>query len=123
MQDTLYHSFLLSHYHSPKNYGLREDFDAEAKGENRMCGDSITMRLKFEGERIGTVSFAHEGCVISRAAASLLSERIQGKTKGEIQDLAAADVLSLLKAPISPSRISCALLGWETAKKALAGQD
>ena len=119
MDNPLYRDFLLSHYHAPKNYGLMADFDAEQKEDNPLCGDSLTMRLKFAGDRVAAVSFVSEGCVISRASASLFSEHIRGKLKSEIQNLAVSDVLALLRAPISASRISCVLLGWGAAKKML----
>lgn len=117
MSSALYHSFLLSHYRSPQNYGLREGFDVEAKGENRTCGDSLVVRVKWNGDVISEICFQHEGCVISRASASLFYDYLRGKTRLEIAELAPDDVLCLLGAPITPGRIPCALLPLETIKK------
>ncbi len=82
-----------------------------------MCGDSITIRLKFDGAVVSGVSFEHEGCVISRAAASLFTERIKGKTKTEVQNFCPDDIFALLQAPITLGRVKCALLPLETIKK------
>ena len=119
MMDGLYRDKLLSHYHAPKNYGLMEDFDVEAKGENPLCGDSITVRLKLKGSRISEISFENKGCVISRAAASLLFEDIKGKTGEMIRSLTFSSIIGLLEVEPMPARIKCALLPLETIQKAV----
>ena len=116
MEDTLYRDKLLDHYYSPRNYGLRDGFNIEAKGENPLCGDSITMRLKIADQKITDVCFEHEGCVISRAAASLLSEYIKGKAQNEIESLSPEHMLNLLGVAIMPARLKCALLALEAIK-------
>ena len=71
----------MSHYRFPRNYGLKKDFDVEVKGQNRTCGDSMTVRLVFDQDIIAGISFESKGCVISRAATSLLLEHLKGKKK------------------------------------------
>ena len=117
MQDPLYHDNLLSHYHAPKNYGLREDFDVEGRGNNPLCGDSLTVRVKFDGDRVSGVSFIGEGCVISRAAASLVSEHIKGKSREEIRAMTSEEVMTLLGVTVMPARMKCAMLALETIQK------
>jgi len=119
MQDSLYHDKLLSHYHSPHNYGLMDDFDVETKGNNPLCGDSVTIRLKFDGDRIGGISFEGEGCVISRAAASLISEDVKNKLRAEIHAMTHEHVIALLGVAPTPARMKCALLAIETIQKVL----
>lgn len=113
MEDTLYLDHLLDHYHHPRNYGLRDGFDVEVKGENPLCGDSITMRLEITEGRIADACFEHEGCVISRAAASLLLERIKGKTQNEIKSLSPEHMINLLGVAVMPARLKCAMLALE----------
>lgn len=117
MQDPLYHDKLLSHYHAPKNYGLRDDFDVEGRGNNPLCGDSLTVRIKFDGEEIRDISFEGEGCVISRAAASLVSEHIKGKSREEVHAMTSQDVMTLLGVTVMPARMKCAMLALETVQK------
>lgn len=117
MSDPLYHDVLLSHYHTPLNYGLMEDFDIEAKGENPLCGDSLVVRLKVVGDRIEQISFEHQGCVISRAACSMLFEDLKGKSKNAVSTLDLGYVIKLLGITLMPARIKCALLALETIQK------
>lgn len=117
MSDPLYTGILLTHYYFPQNYGLREDFDVEAKGYNPLCGDLVIVRAKFHDGSVGDISFEHQGCVISRAAASLLYEEIKGKSREKIRALALPDALSFLGIPLMPARIKCAALALETIQK------
>lgn len=118
MPDSLYRDHLLDHYHHPRNYGLRDgfDFDIETKGANPLCGDSLTLRLKLDGGRISDVCFESEGCVISRASASLFSEYIKGKTVDEVRSLNRECVFGLLGITVMPARLRCALLPLETVQ-------
>lgn len=118
MPDALYAEKIMSHYYHPLNYGLQGGFDAEKRFANPLCGDILTMRLKFADDRIRDVCFQHEGCVISRAAASLLSEHIKGKTKDEIRNIMPLYIIEeLLGVPIMPARIKCATLALETVQR------
>ncbi len=117
MSDSLYHDNLLLHYHRPKNYGLFSDFDIETRGNNPLCGDSLTIRLKFNGEVVADVSFEGEGCVISRAAASLVSEHVKGKSCEEVRAMTSQDVMTLLGVTVMPARMKCAMLALETIQK------
>ncbi|MBI4120595.1 MAG: SUF system NifU family Fe-S cluster assembly protein [Parcubacteria group bacterium] len=119
MEDTLYRDTLLDHYHNPRNYGLRDSFDMEAKGTNPLCGDSLTLRLKLDGGKIFDVCFESEGCVISRASASLLLEHIKGKAVAEAKAVTPEIVFSLLGVAIMPARLKCALLPLETVQSLL----
>lgn len=111
-----YTDFLLSHYHHPQNYGLDEDFDFEAKGENPMCGDFLTARVKMAGQKIKKISFEHKGCVISRAAASIFSEYMRGKNLSGIKKIEPDTVLKIINVPITPARWGCALMLFKLLK-------
>ncbi|MBI3442725.1 MAG: iron-sulfur cluster assembly scaffold protein [Candidatus Sungbacteria bacterium] len=117
MPDTLYSDTIMSHYYHPQNYGLWPEFSAEQRYANPLCGDIITVRMRFDGERIEAVCFEHEGCVISRAAASLLCEDILGKTKQEIREIVYADIEGLLGIAVMPARLKCSILALEAIRR------
>ena len=119
MNDPLYRDHLLDHYHFPRNYGLRDNFDIEARGENPLCGDLLTLRLKLADGKISATCFESEGCVISRAAASLFSEYIKGRAVAEVRAVTPETVLGLLGVAIMPARLKCALLPLETVQTML----
>lgn len=117
MPDPFYSEKIMSHYYHPRNYGLWPEFSVERRHANPLCGDVITMRVRFIGEEIAGVCFEHEGCVISRAAASLLCEDIQGKTKQETREMTYAHIEGLLGIAVMPARVKCAMLGLEAIQR------
>lgn len=117
MPDSLYSEKIMSHYYHPRNYGLWPEFSVEKRYANPLCGDVITVRLRFIGEQVAGVCFEHEGCVISRAAASLLCEDIQGKTKQEIRAMAYPYIEELLGIAVMPARMKCAMIGLEAIQR------
>jgi len=119
MSRDVYKETILDHYRHPRNYGDLPDANAQAKEENVLCGDVIEMQLKLSGKRIDAVSFRGEGCAISMASASMLTEFSKGKTVSGIMKLGKEDVIRLLGADPGPARIECALLGLEVLKEAI----
>ena len=121
MSDSLYTDNILLHSRMPRNYGLMAKFSVEAKEENPLCGDSLVVRIAFDkkSKTIREISFEAEGCVISRAAASLLFEDIKGKTRESIKRISPRAVESLLGISISPGRLKCMLLPLEAIRKAV----
>lgn len=117
MPDSLYSEKIMLHYYHPSNYGLRPEFSVERRYSNPLCGDVITVRMRFIDEQIAGVCFEHEGCVISRAAASLLCEDVRGKTKQEIREMAYTHVEGLLGIAVMPARIKCAMLGLDAIQQ------
>jgi nitrogen fixation NifU-like protein len=114
----LYREQILDHYKHPRNTGSVPHPDLTAHGANPLCGDVVSLTLKVEGSKITEVKFTGEGCAISQAAASMLTEEITGKKLSDVQKLAQEDMLSLLKVELSPSRMKCGMLALETLKKA-----
>lgn len=114
----MYRQQILDHYKSPRNYGELEDPDFSHTGENPSCGDTIQMdvRLDDNEEEIEYVSFTGDGCAISQASASMLSERLVGMTLAELEALETDDITEMLGVTISPMRIPCAVLGNQVAK-------
>ena len=118
----MYKEIILDHWRSPQNKGLLEDFDLEGQVVNQLCGDAILVRLKFKKSQLHQVSFDGEGCAISQASASLLTETIKGKSRQEIEKLTAKDVFKLLQIKVIPTRHRCALLPLEAINRALSPQ-
>ena len=86
----LYQSIILDHSKSPRNFGPLADADAEATGNNPMCGDAVTVWVRMDGDRIANVQFATPpgtGCAISKASASLMTTAVAGKTRAEAEAL------------------------------------
>jgi nitrogen fixation NifU-like protein len=133
----LYSEILLDHYHLPRNQGELEGETLSVEGANPLCGDEITLHLKFEGEILTGITFTGKGCAISLASTSMLTEALQGKTIAEIEmwmdnfrdfirqggepagsDL--GDIASLAGIAKLPVRVKCATLPWSTMKEAIA---
>jgi len=136
----LYQEIILDHNKYPHNAHAMDDATHSAEGHNPLCGDEIKVFLKLEGDRIVDVSFVGEGCAISKASASLMTDRIKGKTLDELKaestfvreilnaeedpelDLAeVGDLAALSGVRQFPARIKCASLAWHAVEAALRG--
>jgi nitrogen fixation NifU-like protein len=110
---------LQDHYENPRNYGALENADVVQAGGNPGCGDIVTIYLRVNGDdTIERVSFEGEGCTISQAAASIVTEMVEGKTLAEIEAMDYNDLLDLLGREVVMTRVRCATLGLATLKGA-----
>ncbi|MHB1434600.1 MAG: iron-sulfur cluster assembly scaffold protein [Thermoplasmata archaeon] len=118
----MYQERILQHYRSPRNFGPLESPTASGEESNPLCGDHITVQFKLgaSGETVDEVRFTGDGCAISMASASMLTERIRGRPLSEVQHLTQDEVVALLGISLSPVRIKCALTGFSALGKALA---
>jgi len=105
-------------YKHPSNKGKIKNADLIIESGNPLCGDKVKFFILFKGEKIKDIKFQAQGCSISNASASLLSEAIKGKTIKQVLSLNANNVFNLFKAKIV-SRISCMLLPLDALKKGL----
>jgi nitrogen fixation NifU-like protein len=111
--------FILDHYENPRNRGALDAADMVMKGGNPGCGDLVTLYVKLDGaEHITALTFEGEGCTISQAAASVLTEMVNGKTLAEIEVLDARDFVEELGREVVINRLRCATLALNTLKAA-----
>lgn len=115
-----YREYILDHYRNPRNYGKLDQPTAHAEDSNPLCGDQLSMDLLVEGNHVTEVRFQGRGCAISQAAASMLSEMIEGKPVEEVVQLGKDDVLDALGIAISPARTKCAFLSLRVLHRSLA---
>ena len=119
MDDILYKEMILDLYRNPLNHKELGEFDAEETGHNPTCGDRVALRIKFEDEKVRDIGWTGEGCAISQAAISLITDEVKSKSKNEIRNISKDDMIAMLGIPISHTRLKCALLGWQTIQKAI----
>lgn len=115
----LYQDHILDHYHNPQNRGSLKNPTHQADGKNPSCGDTLHFELALDGNTVTEAAWTGEGCAISQASASILSETLVGKTTGELLAQDTQSILSLLELPLSPGRLKCGILSLETLHKAL----
>ncbi|MGP8075427.1 MAG: iron-sulfur cluster assembly scaffold protein [Thermoplasmata archaeon] len=117
----MYQEVILQHYRTPKNFGPLPEADRIGEESNPLCGDHITLRLKVDPatQKISEVRFQGDGCAISVASTSMLTEKVEGLTLEQAGQLTRDDVLQLLGIPLSPVRVKCALTGFAALGRAL----
>jgi nitrogen fixation protein NifU and related proteins len=132
----LYQEMIVDHSRRPRNFRRLEHPTHQAEGFNPLCGDKVKVYLDLENDTVRDVSFEGEGCAISKASASLMTESIKGKSKADVEtlflrfrDLATGSgdrhkralgklaVFSGLRG--FPARVKCATLAWHTLRAAL----
>ena len=133
----LYQEVILDHNRSPRNFGRLDDADLQADGHNPLCGDRLSITVKLDGDRVTDLRFEGSGCAISKASASLMTEKVKGGTLDELRGLfdrfhrlvtdqtAPADDAGLGKLAVFagvrdyPARVKCAILAWHTLRAAV----
>ena len=134
MMRELYTQVIMDHYQRPRNRGELEDSDLEEYLLNPLCGDEVTVYANFRDGKVADVRFSGRGCSISQASASMMTERLAGKTREEAgaeishfkammvgdEEFPEMDDLAALQGVIQyPSRIKCATLAWTAFQRGL----
>ncbi|HYY57907.1 MAG TPA: SUF system NifU family Fe-S cluster assembly protein [Pyrinomonadaceae bacterium] len=138
----LYQQVILDHNKKPRNFHKMDGANRTAEGYNPLCGDQLTVYMLLEDEVVREVSFEGQGCAISKAAASMMTQSVKGKTKqeaevlfdefhrmvtGQLDEEATPNHLGRLTIFSGvrdfPARVKCASLSWHTMHAALHGQD
>jgi nitrogen fixation NifU-like protein len=136
---SLYQEIILDHYRSPHHAGLREPFESEVHHVNPTCGDEVTLRVHLAGGVVDDISYDAEGCSISQASTSVLSDLLIGRSVDEAMSVHESfvelmqgrgqvdpdedvleDAIAFAGVAKFPARIKCALLGWMAWKDATA---
>ena len=137
----LYQQVILDHNKKPRNFRKIEAANRSAEGYNPLCGDQLTVYMQLEDEVVSDISFEGSGCAISKAAASMMTQAVKGKTKqdaetlfdefhrmvtGELDEAATENQLGRLTIFAGvrdfPARVKCASLSWHTMHAALTGE-
>jgi nitrogen fixation NifU-like protein len=137
--DALYQEIILDHYKNPRHPGLRDPYEAEVHHVNPTCGDEITLRVHLVDGKVADISYDAEGCSISQASASVLTELVIGKSveeamaiheefqtlmqgKGTVvpDEEVLEDGVAFAGVAKFPARVKCALLSWMAWKDATA---
>jgi nitrogen fixation NifU-like protein len=137
----MYQEIILDHYRSPQNRGLREPYEAEVHHVNPTCGDEVTLRVHLDdqGDTIEDISYDAQGCSISQASTSVMSELLIGHSVREALEVASTfqellqsrgsvepdesvleDAVAFSGVAKYPARVKCALLGWMAWKDAVS---
>jgi nitrogen fixation NifU-like protein len=119
--DDLYRENILDHYKNPRHHGTLEAPDITYEDGNPLCGDKLRMDFRIRDGRIEDVAFSGHGCSISQASASMLCERVAGKSLDEVKQIGRDDVLEMLGIELGPVRLKCALLALKTLKAGVYG--
>jgi nitrogen fixation NifU-like protein len=118
--EQMYREVILDHYRAPRNHGILDPNDAVAEGQNPLCGDEVTVSVRFdENDVIESVGFEGRGCAISQAATSMLTDLVKGRSAQEVAVMPKEELLDEIGIPLSPVRLKCALLGMGVLKVAL----
>ncbi len=137
--ESMYQEIILDHYRNPHHKGLRAPYDAQVHHVNPTCGDEVTLRVRLDGDTVADVSYDSEGCSISQASASVMSDLVVGRSIPDAMETAEAFLLlmqskgqaepdeDVLEDAVAfsgvsryPARVKCALLGWMAWKDATA---
>ena len=138
----LYQQVILDHNKKPRNFRKLESANHSAEGFNPLCGDHLTIYLDVEGDAVKEIAFEGSGCAISKAAASMMTQAVKGKSKEQIEELF-KEFHSMVTGELDeetdenhlgnlkifagvrefPVRVKCATLPWHTMQAALHNQD
>ena len=139
LQD-LYQELILDHGRRPRNFKALDNATRSAEGYNPLCGDIVKVYVQMDGDNVKDISFEGSGCAISTASASIMTETLKGKTRGEAEKLFETfhDLVTGQQLPIDapelgklavfsgvsefPVRVKCATLSWHTLRAALSGE-
>ncbi len=119
-EEEIYQEHVLDHYEDPYHRGDCDHVTHRDEGDNPLCGDVVRIELDIDAQgKIRSAWFDGDGCCISQASASMLMEKIEGKSVEQVRQFSAQDMLDLFGARLTPNRQKCCLLSWRVAQSAM----
>ncbi len=119
-EDEIYKENILDHFKNPHNFGTLENFTFRNKRLNPVCGDQIELFLLLKDDKVKNSKFIGEGCAISVASASMLTDKIKGMNLDELRNLKEQEILDMIGIRLGPVRIKCGLLCLKTLFEGIA---
>jgi nitrogen fixation NifU-like protein len=117
----MYQENILEHYRNPRNKRVLDPSDIRSTENNPLCGDVLEVFVTFAADgRVAEVAFDGQGCAISQASMSMLTDELKGKTLEEVGAMDADDIREMVVVPLSPVRLKCATLGIKAVQKGVA---
>lgn len=117
MSEDIYKEIILDHYRNPRNKGKIDNSEISFQDYNPVCGDRLNLDIKLDNNIVSDIKFDGEGCAISQASASILTEMLMGKSIDDLSKFSKDDLLEELGTPsLGPARIKCALLSLKVLK-------
>ena len=110
---------VMDNYKNPKNYGILNDYTIKRHQKNTSCGDAFDLYIKLDNNKILDISFSGEGCAISTASFSMLTNKIKNMTVNDIKKLTDKDIFNMLGIKISAGKINCALLSLKALQEGI----
>ena len=122
MSSDMYREQIIDLYENPLNYGTIDPHDFTYEEDNPLCGDVVRIDVKLDDAgKVTDIAWEGDGCAISQAAASLLTEEVKGMTLAELKAFDSQRLLDLLGVPLSMARVKCALLSLKVLKAGAYG--
>src|SRR3989339_357053 len=112
MNDPLYREIILEHWQNPKNYGVIKGASVDITETNPICGDEMRITAKIKNKKISEIGFVSNGCAVSKAAMSVLTQMVKDMGVEEFEKMKPEKFLKTFGAVFSPARVKCALLGF-----------
>lgn len=121
--DSIYREVILDHYQNPRNRGTLDPHDYTYEDSNPLCGDEVRIDVRVKDGAVDEIAFSGQGCAISQASASILTELVEGKPLDEVKALGKDELLEEIGIELSPARLKCALLSLKVLKAGIYGID
>ncbi len=121
--DSIYREIILDHYQNPRHRGTLDPHDYSYEDNNPLCGDEVRIDVRVKEGAVDEIAFSGQGCAISQASASILTEMVAGKPLDEVKAIDKEALLEEIGIELSPARLKCALLSLKVLKAGIYGID
>lgn len=121
--DSIYREVILDHYKNPRHRGTLDPHDYSYEDSNPLCGDEVRIDVRVKDGTVDEIAFSGQGCAISQASASILTEMVEGRPLDEVKALGKDELLEEIGIQLSPARLKCALLSLKVLKAGIYGID